>query len=179
MIEELMNEEKEQLTPTELSEITALAMQQLELEKDVKAAQEVLDDLTKKLRHVSEVAIPEAMASVGMNSFELENGAKVTIKEDTHPSIRSNYTTQALQFLEERGFGSVIKDQITINLRKGEKPLSRDFAQLAANLGVNMSEKMSVHPGTLKSLVKEQIEKGVDFPEEFFSIFHSKKTIIK
>ena len=46
-------------------------------------------------------------------------------------------------------------------------------------LGVSYVDKSYVHPMTLKSFVKEQINAGADLPQEQFSVFPIRKTKIK
>lgn len=163
----------------DLAAISDLAMQQLFWEEEVARIGEMLKEAERNLRHVSEQALPDAMATVGMLEFKLLDGSRILIKEDVAASIKADGIKGAVEFLEERGLGGVIKDEIKINLGRGEAELATRFLELAKSLDVPASEKLSVHPSTLKSLVKEQLEQGVEFPEEFFSVYPYKKAVIK
>lgn len=163
----------------DLAAISELATQQLFWEEEVARIEEMLKEAERNLRHVSEQALPDAMATVGMLEFKLLDGSRIIIKEDVAASIKSDSIKGAVEFLEERSLGAVVKDEIKINLGRGEAELATRFMELAKSLDVPASEKLSVHPSTLKSLVKEQLEQGVEFPEEYFSVYPYKKAIIK
>jgi len=57
--------------------------------------------------------------------------------------------------------------------------VAKSFMDYCKDAGVNASEKLSVHPSTLKALVKEQMAKGIEFPETFFSVASIRKSVIK
>jgi len=180
-VPDFLNVEPEDDTPSnsELIEIAELAQKQLRLQMDKGVLEQDLKDATEQLRKIEEVALPEAMASIGMSSFTLADGSKITIKKDIYASIRVDFTKQAAAWLDSIKCGGVVKDEIKCNLGRGEIAKAKQLLKLAKTLNIPATEKLSVHPGTLKALVKEQRAKGVIFPEEFFSIADKKIAIIK
>lgn len=166
-------------TNEEMHEISTLAQQQLELEKEVKEYERILEEAKESLRHIQEVLLPEAMATVGMSEFKLANGAKITIKDDVYASLRADYILDAVKWLDGMGLGDIVKDDVTVKFGRGDSDKAKDIVSYAQAQGYNVSEKMSVHPQTLKATVKEQLARGVQFPEEFFSINPVKKSVIK
>jgi hypothetical protein len=86
---------------------------------------------------------------------------------------------QAVAWLDSIKCGGVVKDEIKCNLGRGEVAKAKELLEFAKTLDISAVEKLSVHPGTLKALVKEQRANGVTFPEEFFSIADKKIAIIK
>lgn len=166
-------------TNEELSEITALVNQQLELEAKVSDAEAELESLNERLKYVRENLIPNAMASVGMKEFKLSNGMKLTIKEDVFASIRKDRTYEALRWLDEKDLGGVIKTEVSVSFGRGNNTEAHRLFEYCKIQGYDASEKESVHSQTLKALVKEQMARGLAFPEDLFSITPFKKAVVK
>lgn len=181
-LEKMFQEDAEavQMPSTEeLQDIEALTAKQLHLERELKACEEYAKRVSEALKQVQEVAIPNLMATIGLKEFKLKNGMKVTIKEDVYASIRKDFTNQAVAWLDEHNLGDVVKDEVKVNFGRGEKELAKALMEFCEEQGFTADEKLSVHPMTLKAMVKEQMAQGVEFPEEFFSIAPINKSVIK
>lgn len=179
LTEEFLKDATDAPTNTELAEIAQLAEQQMVLESDIKRLTEELDAAKEELRNVQEVLLPEAMATVGMSQFTLACGAKVTVKEDVYASIRADFVSNAVAWLDANGLGDIVKDDVSVKFGRGDSAKAAAVVDFCQRAGYNVMEKMSVHPQTLKATVKEQLARGVQFPEEFFSINPVKKSTIK
>jgi hypothetical protein len=138
-----------------------------------------LIDKYAEYRSLSEVRIPLALAAVGMKAFSLADGTGIKVEDDIAVGLVGELAQPALDFLTSINCADVVKDEIKISLGKGETDKAHLIMALANQLGVAAAEKMSIHAATLKALVKEQREKGVEFPAEYFSIFPFQKTIIQ
>jgi hypothetical protein len=166
-------------TDSELAAISTLASKQLELELEVENLEKKLDIAKEELKRVQEFLLPEAMASVGMSEFRLTNGNKITIRDDIYASIRADHVDQAMMWLTDKGLGGIIKDEVKVNFGRGESEKAAKLLELCKAHGFQASEKLAVHPQTLKATVKEQMARGIAFPEEFFSIAPIRKAVIK
>lgn len=166
-------------TNDELTQITTLAEQQLELELELAVLNDQVRQVTERLRAIAEKALPEAMTAIGMKKFVLVDGSTVNVKDDVAASIRSERIGAAVVWLEAQGLGDVVKDEVKVSLGKGESQYAPQILGFIEGLGFQASEKYSVHPSTLKSLVKEQLAKGVEFPEDCFSVYQYQKAEIK
>lgn len=169
----------EPISDAALDKIATLALDQQLREASVKNLEEKLADAKKGLRKISEELLPNAMAEVGMESFTLANGYKVTIKDDVFASIRADYKGQALGWLRDHNLGDIVKSDVSMKLTKGEDAKAADVVDLLTEAGYNPVVSENVHPQTLKAAVKEQMALGVEFPEEFFSIAPFRKSVIK
>lgn len=179
LVEEFIRDTVSEPTNNEMAEISSLAERQLNLEVDVKNLEELLNVKKEELKHIQEVLLPEAMASVGMSEFKLGNGTKITIKDDVYASIRAEYILKAVSWLDSMGLGDIVKDDVTVKFGRGDSEKAKDIVSYAQAQGYNVNEKLYVHPQTLKATVKEQLARGVQFPDEFFSINPVKKSVIK
>ena len=180
-LDEMFKQDASDVTASsdDLSEVSKLAEIQLLQERTVIELERALAEAKDNLRNTQEYLLPNAMAQVGMSEFKLTNGQKITIKDDVYASIKKDYVTEAVSWLDANGLGDVVKDKVDINFGRGESDQARGLLEYCRKLGYNASETLSVHPQTLKALVKEQMSHGVQFPEEFFSVAPVQKAIIK
>lgn len=169
----------DQPTNDELYEISMLADKQQQFEQKVKSLETELESAKEELKQIQENLLPEAMLAVGMSEFKLASGAKITIKDDVYASIRADHIMSAVKWLDDMELGDIVKDDVNIKFGRGEGDKAKDIVSYAQAQGYNVSEKLSVHPQTLKAVVKEQLAKGVQFPEEYFSVTPVKKSVIK
>lgn len=169
------------LSDAKVKVIATLAQQQLEYEKTVEELNAKLKDVTKKLRKVQEEDLPNAMAEAGVLEFALSTGEKITVKPDIYPTIPKPKTLLAYNWLREHGHGSIIKNNVTVQFGKGEDDKATYLLNQLTDGGYRPVQKESVHPGTLKSFVKEQMAdpETPDLPDDLFTVFEVKKAMIK
>ena len=84
-----------------------------------------------------------------------------------------------LEWLEENEFGDIIKHDVKVSFLKGEDEKAARFtAWVQANLPKQkVDDKKFVHPQTLGAFVREQMQQGVDLPEEFGVVVLTKAVI--
>lgn len=163
----------------ELAAISTLAERQTKLEFDISCKSEELSGLQEELKRVCEVLLPEAMAVVNMEEFRLANGTQVVIKKDTFASIRADKKVEAFKWLGEHSLGAIVKDSVTVTFDKGEGKKAQEMMEFCIDKGFLAKRESSVHAGTLKATVKLEMSKGVEFPDDTFSIFPYKKSKIE
>jgi hypothetical protein len=109
--------------------------------------------------------IPELMRELGVASFALADGSKLSLTEDIQCGITEARRAEAHAWLTANGFGGLIKTKVVVQFGREE----RDAAlACAASVGGVLEE--SVHPQTLKSFLKERRAAGDSPPEELFGI---------
>jgi hypothetical protein len=163
----------------ELGEIAALAFQQVQWENTIARLTKELANATAGLKNIQEKALPDAMATAGLSKFTLTNGMSIEVKKEVFPSISAANEKKAFKWLTDNGFGDVVKDEVKVPFGKGEAAKALVLMTWAKAQGFAATEKLSVHAGTLKALVKEQRARGVEFPADCFSIFDLSKTVVK
>ena len=159
--------------------ISTLASEQVEFELKIKQLEADLEHAKESLRQIQEYLLPEAMRAINMSEFKLLNGSKITIKDDVYASIRKEYIGQAVSWFDENGLGDIVKDKIAIDFGRGESESAKSLIAYCESQGFRANETLSVHPQTLKATIKEQMSRGVQFPEELFSIAPVRKAVIK
>ncbi|UOF78075.1 hypothetical protein [Caudoviricetes sp.] len=167
------------ITDEKLEELSQLAERQLRLEQAIKEAEENLVSLKDNHKQLSEVLIPEAMMEVGMESFKLKDGTSISTVKFYSGSIKEENAEAAFQWLRETGNDSLIKREVKCQFGKGEDAVANKLVELLFTHKYSPTDKSSVHPMTLKSFIREQMEAGnPDFPAELFGAYVGNKTKI-
>jgi hypothetical protein len=157
------------LSQEKLGEIQVLARLLVDYDAEIEAKEEALKALKENARRVREESLPTAMAEVGLTSIKLSNGEKVDIKKDVYASISNDAKPRAYQWLEENGFGALIKTEVSIAFGREEREAAQQLQQELSERGLNANAEASVHPQTLKAFLREQIENArPNLPLELF-----------
>jgi hypothetical protein len=164
---------------TTLKEIADLAERQMQLAAKIDKANAYISDLNQQLKTVQEVLLPEALIMTGLHEVKLANGSKVTIKRFYSASISDENRDEAFSWLYDNNYSDLIKNDFSIKFGKGDDEEADNLKELLDSNGIEYAQKTHVHPQTLAAFVKEQVEKGADFPMQTFKVYIGNKAIIK
>lgn len=163
----------------EIQELSALCEKLQNARKSVQNLENELTTLQASVKALETVLIPEKMMELGVTEIRLTNGHKVSFKPNYFVSINKEKEDEAYNELEQRGYGSTIKNEVFINLGKGSDELFSKVSAALRPLGVEYIKTRSVHHSTLKALTKEMYEQGKSFPQDLFNVHIEYKTTIK
>ena len=149
------------------------------MQKKLELEEENIKKTKKELKHVSVEIIPTMMSEMGLSHLKLMDGSSVDVKPDYKASITIANRKAAFNWLRDNGLGDIIKNDITVSFGKNEENKAADYAALAQERGYQPTQKLKVEPMTLKALVRERIEAGIEMPTELFNIYVENKTTIK
>lgn len=168
---------QEQASSGELSTIAHLvdkyetAQQEIErLEQELKAAKQQRDKIGCE-------DIPAAMDQVGLSEVKLTDGRPVHIKQVTRASIPKAKQDEAFKWLEENGYGDLIKGELKTMAGRGEyERLAQIANMLERDYGYSNTVKQTVHPGTLSAFVREKREQGEPLPDDLLGVYEYRET---
>ena len=146
------------------------------LEDQIKANEELLKDKKRELERISGEVIPTLLSEMGLSSLKLADGSAVDVKPYYHANISIKNQEAAYNWLRSNGLGDIIKNEITVSFGKNEDNKAAEYANLAKSQGYQPTQKLKVEPMTLKALVRERIEKGLDMPMDIFNVFVGNRT---
>lgn len=141
-------------------------------------AEATLQRLQADLNHFQLVVIPEAMELAGVADYGLRDGTRLLVKEDVKASISVDNRPYAHEWLRANGHDGVIKCAWSIDLRAVEEDERNAARAELKKRGMQPEDVESVHPSTLKALVKELLEEGISLPPSI-SVFQFKKAELK
>jgi hypothetical protein len=109
---------------------------------------------------------------------KLADGTSVEVKPVYGASIPVDKKEDAYTWLRENGLGDLIKNEVTVAFGRSEDNKAQQYAVLAQGQGYEPVQKLKVEPMTLKALVRERVENGLDMPSDLFNMFTSNRTKI-
>lgn len=151
-----------------LNEMSALARALLDAESKTKDAEQALKDAKERERLIREETIPSAMQELGLESLVLDTGQKLKVQQEVYASIPAANKQAAYRWLNDNGFGGLIKVEVGVAFGKGDQENALDLFNKLTGLGLQASLDEGVHAQTLKAFLKEQISQGNDIPLDLF-----------
>lgn len=145
-----------------------------EAEETAQVAAQAADDLMA----YQIVELPEAMQLAGVTELKFSDGAVLKVKPDVKASITEANRPDAHEWLRDHNHGAVIKTFFEVDLRALDDETREALSEHITGLGVEPITKESIHNATLKSLVKELLEKGTTLPASI-SVHEFKKAELK
>jgi non-ribosomal peptide synthetase component F len=143
-----------------LAEISALAHALVAADREVDSAEQALREAKEKARQLREESLPMAMLELGVETLTLNTGEKVSVKQDVFAAIAADQRSAAFDWLEQHGFGGLIKTELELKFGRDEQERMQEAATLLRAEGYQPEIARNVHPQTLKAFLREQLEAG-------------------
>lgn len=135
-------------------------------------AQEAVDDLAMR-------EIPDLLEEVGVDTITTKDGLKVSIKETVHAKIKVDDRAEAYEWLDRNGHSALIRRNVVVPFQKEDTEKCEKLVNALEADYPDLSVDMNVHPSTLRSFVKREIEEDEDFPRKLFGVFIRKQATIE
>ena len=136
----------------------------------------------KKLKADAEIisgeVIPTMMQEMNIKTMKLADGSAVEVKPVYGASISASMKEEAFNWLRNNGLGDLIKNEVTVSFGRNEDNKAIAYANLAQGQGFEPVQKLKVEPMTLKALVRERLEAGLEMPSDLFNVFAGNRTKI-
>ena len=155
---------------TELERVLTLANLLVSQKETVESLEEALKTAKANALRLEREDLPDLMSECGLKSFTMEDGSVVSVKQEVDAAITEATRQDALRWLVDNGFSGLIKTSVAVQFDRGSQ---EEAVELAAELRKQYGDaelKELVHPATLKSFVKEQLEDGAAIPLDFFNV---------
>lgn len=153
-----------------LASVAQLAERQRTLESEIAETEARLAELKADLQRVSTGDLPTAMAAAGVRDFRTVDGARVEVQSFVQASIPKARRPEAHAWLHAHGLGDIVKHEITVRCGKGEDAVAELAKDVLTQAGLHPDDTESVHPQTLKAVVRERIESGELIPFDLFGV---------
>ena len=148
------------------------------LEEEVVAKEGELKELKRKAELLSGEVIPTMMQEMNISTLKLADGSSVEVKPVYGASIPVSRKEEAFKWLRDNGLGDLIKNEVTVAFGRNEDNKAIAYANLAQGQGYQPVQKLKVEPMTLKALVRERLEAGLEMPSDLFNMFTGNRTKI-
>ena len=148
------------------------------LEDELAEVEAHVKELKKQIDMVGGEVIPTIMQEMNISTMKLADGSAVEVKPVYGASIPIAKKEEAFKWLRDNDLGDLIKNEVTVSFGRNEDNKASNYANLAQGQGYQPVQKLKVEPMTLKALVRERIENGLDMPSELFNVFAGSRTKI-
>jgi len=159
------------LTNEGLSEVSGLAVKTVETLDKIESTKALLKQLEREHFELISNLLPAAMDNMHIRELTLDDGRHIEVKDDLAASISPKKKDEAYAWLRTNGHEDIIKNEIKTNLGRGSDEISGKVQKFLVGLEVPYKLSETVHAGTLKSFVKEQIADGNNIPHDLFGVF--------
>lgn len=174
-------EEGQKAPSTNLADIRALALKQLDLEADLAKKEAAVKLAKEALRKVAEGELPAALKAAGIPSFTLDNGMTVSYDEDLKMEMPKAPEKKAKVIAQMKlwGFEANVSNTMTIDLGKGNDNAVKALKALAEDVGVVATVAEDIPTGTVKKVLNQRIKEGKSDDLSFFGAFQFTKATVK
>lgn len=138
-----------------------------------------LSDAKKRVKELEEKRIPALMEEIGVKEFKLDDGSEIKTKEEVYCSLPKEREAEGFTWLEANGHGSIIKHVIACEFGKGEGEEVAKLRELLDEASLPYKDRESVHPSTLRSWAREEIENGRFPPDDIFNVYEATVAKVK
>lgn len=142
-------------TETAVKRVAEMANMLRERAKAVVLAQVALDAANGEYARIAQQDFPDLLREVGLTKMELEDGTKLELKDDIRTSITELNKGKAFAWLRRYKLDGVIKSTLILAFDPGEDKKRQALYDQLVKKGLQPEAKDTVHPQTLKSLIKE------------------------
>lgn len=151
-----------------MNELSMLAHALVHAERDVEQQEQRLKESKEHARVLREETLPAAMQEIGLSKVVLDSGETIDVKQDVYLSVPADRREEAYGWLDEHGFGGMIKTEVKALFGKGEAEEAAALAERMQEQGLDVLLKRDVHAQTLKAWAREQLAAGAELPMDLF-----------
>jgi len=161
----------------QLCEVTNLANELEYLDAQVLEAEAELSKLKQSRKTIAEEHLPQLMEQAGIETLKLASGRKIEVKEFVDAKIKD--PNVAFQWLRETNNDSIIKNEISVSLGRGDDALAQEIiSTLKDKHNIEANVRVGIHNMTLKSFCRDALdnpELAETLPKDAFGIYQGKR----
>jgi hypothetical protein len=155
---------------SDLKQLSQLADELLGTQERILALEAQLAEAQKRAVHLAEHAIPELMEEFGLADFTTEEGTSIKVADSVHAHLSEANKDDAFDWLDENGFGGLIKRTVFVGFSKEDETRAKALAGTLDSEGYAVKTTRDVHAATLKAWVKRRLEEGEEVPMKLFGV---------
>jgi hypothetical protein len=165
---------------SDLAEIKELGDSLKDLDNAILNQEAELSNLKAKRKKVAEELLPELMSKSGLKLIQLNDDTKIQLNDFVDARIKD--PEAAFDWLRDTNNDSIIKNQITITLDRGDDSIAEELtSKLKEEYDIDADRKIAIHHSTLKSFCRDALdnpELAESLPREAFGIYEGQRAKI-
>ncbi len=178
-------EESQEAEPATLQSMTAYAEALDVNTAELKALEVLVKEKKQQVNKLAQELLPSAMNELGMHSMELNNGTKISVKEDISCSVVD--IEKLYSWLEERGDDAIVKTSIETE-KLPRNILNSIVKMIEDKFKIEATGGLKIHAQTLNAYFRKVTGTGgkteCEIPvgkldEKMIKVFAFYKTVVK
>ncbi len=169
-------------TPTQHEQTTLkdACLQYLRTKQEIEDAEKLIAEKKAELKELEEKKIPKAFELAGMDekSRPVFDGHEFHVEDLVITSVNKDNQQRACEWLEEQGFGGIIRQEAIFDIPMGEQKKAAAFLKRCKSFPGRL--KKAVNAQTLKKWGRD-ILTNPEAPElpDFFNVYQTKSTKVR
>ncbi len=141
-------------------DLSSLVSQVQEVNDQIADVERELKRLNQMKHKLESERIPALMEEMGQTKGTW-NGVEVKLVQKIDAKITEANKDLAFAWLRENGHDGIIKNDVSMSFDKGQDNLVGDVIHILREKGFDPKQRTTVHGNTLKSFIREGLEKGI------------------
>lgn len=152
-----------------------------ELKENIDDLTETLGELNKQYIHISQHVIPSMLDELGMKSFDLKDGGRISVKDFMSGSLPKDpqQFEAAVDWLKDNDLESILKTHVNLQFGKGSDNEAKNLLAMLREQGYEPNSQYTAHPQTLYASIRELMKDGKTIPFELLGLYVGKRAEIK
>lgn len=163
--------------PAQLAALGTLAAQLQDAEDHLADLERQVRNQKEVIKQLAERELPEALEAAGVSSLELNNGARVALKESIHVGSVTKEPA-VLEWLIETGHSAKVKRRVTVLLGADADEAEADLVRELDGRRLDHSEDRWVEPATLRSHVAKLLKDGKPVDVDLLKVYRRNVAVI-
>jgi len=155
----------------EIKSLSALLQQQLDMEEEIQQLETVVKQRKHEYQKLTTETIPQHAQAINCTLHRLQDGSTFELKPFVSAHISKAKKDEAFTWLKQNGHSDIIKNQVKLDFGMQDLDKAEECLKTLTEAGYSPSAESSVHSGTLKKWVREQVEAGEPIPLELFGAY--------
>lgn len=167
---ELYQQSTTPIGETQLGVLSQLCQEMLDLENASEKLAADLADVNKRLQEYRIGRIPGLMNELNLSELKLASGAKIAVSQVINCRFKIETKQDALQWLDDNNFGSMVKHEVSVDFGKGEDLKAKQAVAALTDMGLQPSDTKDVHFQTLSAWARRQVAENATLPSNLFDL---------
>lgn len=170
-----------------LAKIDAAVELLRELNRQADEAAERAKQLKDDAKRQATEVLPELMEEARQEELTTGHGIRIKYKKDTvgncpkasskDPELLKR-RARIFKWLDDHGYGKLVKRQLQVQFDREQGEDAKKLLGELRERGMLVRPQLDVAPPTLNAFIRSSLKKGVDIPEDLFSLHEVKEVKI-
>ncbi len=170
--------EAKRVNHQKLGQLGRLVEKQINISQRLVEAEETVKSIKKEYNIVAQDDIPTLMDEIGLSKVETVGGLTVTVKEIMTAGVTQKKKAECIKWLLKNKLGALVTDNVNVQFVAGEQKLTNQLIKELKSNGYDPTRSYAVNTGSIKAIMWERLEEGLEVPFELFGILIIRQSII-